>query len=53
MKSAAVLWMILTALLLSVAGCAPEGTSGDGTGKSSPNGKSIPAPPKPPRDDPG
>jgi hypothetical protein len=54
MKQTAVFWMILTALLLgAAAGCAPDGTSNGGTGKTEPSGKSAPAQPKPPKDDPG
>jgi hypothetical protein len=54
MKQTAFFWMILSALLLGAAtGCAPDGTSSDGTGKSSPSGKSGPAQPKPPKEDPG
>jgi hypothetical protein len=52
MKRTAVFWVLLTALMLGAAGCAPDGTSSDG--KSSPTGKtSGPAQPKPPKEDPG
>jgi hypothetical protein len=55
MKRTVAYWMILSALLLgAVVGCAPDGTSSGGTGKSEPSGKSSgPAQPKPPKEDPG